>query len=169
MKSVRYGFRGNRDGSGGYSRAKEVRSLYALSMPQRDRVLVAILNNQPDLTIAREQHWYRIPVETIEKVFQKHGMPQWLAFYQTKVFGNEAYSINYMAQVLRITTVTRSDLFPHEPVNQKTQRQYYKLELSPLQSLARPIVSDRFRRVTFIPTTLERLQTATNLADLHGC
>ena len=32
-----------------------------------DLVLVALLNNQPDLARARDEHWYRIPVSSADK------------------------------------------------------------------------------------------------------
>jgi hypothetical protein len=55
-----------------------------------DRVLVAILNNLSDLAVARDQHWYRIPVSSVHKWLQDRWPPDWLAFYQTKVLGSFA-------------------------------------------------------------------------------
>lgn len=136
-------------------------------MSRLGEVLVAILKHPQDLDIARQQHWYRIPVEKIAASFQKHGPPDWLAFYQTKAFGNEAYSIRYYARVLAIQTVSRTQLFPDaDPEN--AQKRYYKLELSPLQPLPQPIVSPRDRRILFIPTTLQQLTTARELGELYA-
>lgn len=111
--------------------------------------------------------WYRIPVESVERFLKGSWAPEWLAFYQTKVFESEAYSLNYYAQVLNIQKVYRQDLFPSELQNEKTQKQYYKLELAPLEKLPHPIVSERMRRVVFIPTTLTQLMTAATLKDLY--
>jgi hypothetical protein len=137
-------------------------------MSRQGEVLVAILNNQRDLKIAREQHWYRIPVKSVEKFLKAQWSPEWLAFYQTKVFGSEAYAIHYYAHVSNIRKVYRWELFPEELPNQKSQNQYYKLELAPLEELPQPIVSHRRRRITFICTTLVALTTATEMSELNN-
>jgi hypothetical protein len=137
-------------------------------MSRSGEVLVAIMNHKRDLEIAREQHWYRIPVASVEKLLKNRWPPEWIAFYQTKIFGSEAYSINYYARVLTIRKVQRFELFPEELENNKSQKHYYKLELSPLQELPQPIVSHRHRRITFIPTTFVQLTTAIEINDLYA-
>jgi len=94
-------------------------------MEADDRVLVAIMNNVCDWAIVREQYWYRIPVSSVKQSVQRHWPPAWLAFYQTKFFGAEAFAVNYYAAVREICEVTRSQLFPDEPVNSKTPKRYY--------------------------------------------
>lgn len=136
-------------------------------MSRRGEVLVAILNNRHDMEILCKWQWYRIPVESVERFLKGYWAPEWLAFYQTKAFGNEAYSLNYYAQVLNIQKVHRQDLFPDELQNENAQKQYYKLELAPLEKLPHPIVSERIKRVMFIPTTLTQLMTAVKLKDLY--
>jgi|GEM_PF-2788520 len=42
-------------------------------MTVRGEVLVAILNNRLDFNLAYEQHWYRIPVSSKEKLL-KHRL-----------------------------------------------------------------------------------------------
>ncbi|MBD2056311.1 hypothetical protein H6F88_09815 [Oculatella sp. FACHB-28] len=133
---------------------------------RRGEVLVAILNNVQDMKIACEQHWYRILVESVEKFLKQHWAPEWLAFYQTKVFGNEGYAVNYYARVQNICKVYRCELFPDEALNEKSQRQYYQLKILALQRLNRAVVSDLRHRISFIPTTLEKLKTATKISDL---
>ena len=83
-------------------------------MAARGEVLVAILNNPQDLQLAREQHWYRIPVERAGSLIERcdRWPPKWLAFYQTKIFGDEAFAVNYYAAVQQIRQVSRQDLFP---------------------------------------------------------
>ncbi|MFQ5594005.1 MAG: hypothetical protein ACE5HA_07625 [Anaerolineae bacterium] len=71
-------------------------------MNTRGEVLVAIMNNLLDFAIARDHHWYRIPVRSVENLLKERWPPQWLAFYQTKVFGDEAYAAIYCTQVLDI-------------------------------------------------------------------
>ena len=64
-------------------------------MTARGEVLVAIINNLPDMTLDRHRHWARIPSDSVSKFLKNSWPPQWLAFYQTKVFGSEAYAVNY--------------------------------------------------------------------------
>jgi len=131
-------------------------------------VLVAILNNEQDMSFAREYHWYRIPIESAEKFLKRRNCwpPRWLAFYQTRAFGQDAFAVNYYAAVQQICEVSRPELFPDEIEGQKRNQRYYKLELSPLERLERPIVSKRLRRVTFIPTTWEKFMTAREISEL---
>jgi very-short-patch-repair endonuclease len=136
-------------------------------MSFRGEALVAILNNRSDFNLAYEQHWYRIPVDSVEKFLKKRWPPRWLAFYQTKVFGQEAHTVNYFAQVRDIQKASRQQLFPGEPPSTKSNRQYYKLILQPLQRLPEPIVSRRFRRIVFIPTTAEKFFNAVEINDLY--
>ena len=133
----------------------------------RGEVLVAIMNNLLDFAIARDKHWYRIPVRSPERLLKDRWPPQWLAFYQTKAFGEEAHAVNYYAPVRDIRTVSRLDLFPDTPRNHpKVDRLYDQLLLGDLQTLAEPIISLRLRRVVFIPTTLDKFKAAVEINDL---
>ena len=133
----------------------------------RGEVLVAIMNNLLDFTIARNQHWYRIPVRSVENLLKKRWPPQWLAFYQTKVFGSEAYAVNYFAPVLNIHKVFRWQLFPEQPHDERGQQRYYQLLLSPLQQMPQPIFSRRRRLIVFIPTTWQKFINAAEINDLY--
>lgn len=135
--------------------------------PERGEVLVAIVQRPLDLSYALEQHWYRIPVESVEKRLKQCFPPRWLALYQTKAFGAEAYAVNYYAHVEKTLIVARRDLFPDEPHDAKAERRYYKLVLSPIERLLRPIVSRRLRRIVFIPTTMEKFTNAVEINDLY--
>lgn len=136
-------------------------------MESRGEVLVAIMNNLLDFAIACDQHWYRIPVHSVERFVKARWPPQWLAFYQTKVFGDEAYAVNYYARVLYIRQVLRWQLFPNEPHDEKGKRRYYQLLLSPLQRLSKPILSRRWRRIVFITTTWHKFVNAVEINDLY--
>jgi very-short-patch-repair endonuclease len=136
-------------------------------MSTRGEVLVAIMNNLLDLAIARDQHWYRIPVRSVENLLKDRWPPHWLAFYQTKVFGDEAYAVNYYARVLAIRKVFRWQLFADEPKDEKGQRRYYQLVLSPLKRLPHPVLSPRWRRIVFIPTTWAKFMNAVEINDLY--
>lgn len=129
-------------------------------------VLVAIMNNQRDLEIARTQRWYRIPVNSANRFIPDLEQMQYLAFYQTQIFRRDGYAVNYYAEIERISTVPRIELLPDEVENQNAEALYYRLEISPLQRLSQPIPSQRLRRVTFITTTLAKLNAAQEINDL---
>ncbi len=136
-------------------------------MKEPIRVLVAILNDRLDFELVQNQNWYRIPVSSQKKWLKKRWPPQWLSFYQTKIFGSEAFAINYYAQVLNIRRVSRWQLFPDEPPNKKSKRQYYQMMLGSLQKLPQPILSRRWRRIAFIQTTWHKFINATEINDLY--
>jgi len=136
-------------------------------MSKRGELLAAIINNLPDFAIARDKHWYHIPVSSVEKWLSNRWPPQWLAFYQTKVFDQEAYSINYYAEIINVKRVYRWQLFPDRPSDNKSNRRYYQLFLQPLQRLPKPILSRRLRRIVFIPTTWEKFVKAVEINDLY--
>ena len=129
-------------------------------------VLIAIMNNQRDLEIARTQRWYRIPVNNANRFIPDLEQMQHLAFYQTQIFGRDAFAVNYYAEINQISTARRIELLPNQAGNQNAEVLYYKLEISPLQRLSQPIPSKRLRRVTFITTTLAKLHAAQEINDL---
>ncbi|HFC11209.1 MAG TPA: hypothetical protein ENJ56_00090, partial [Anaerolineae bacterium] len=75
-------------------------------------LLVAILNNRLDFQMARDQHWYRIPVTSQRKWLARRWPPAWIAFYQTKIFGAEKYSVRYFARVLGLRRAFGYELLP---------------------------------------------------------
>lgn len=129
-------------------------------------VLVAVLKAPRDLETAREQHWYRIPVKRLPT--RAVGAPI-LAFYQTGAFGDERWAVRHYAHAERWAEVRRIDLLPDEPDHPRAQEPYYQVWLGPLKALPHPIASRRWRRITFIVTHWERLQTVEAVEDLlHG-
>lgn len=136
-------------------------------MAKRGELLVAILNNRRDLSLALDQHWYRIPVDNVAKWLKDRWPPVWLAFYQTKVFRRDAHSINYYARVRRIREVYRWQLFPEDPRDAKSEQRYYQIAFDGLRRLTTPIVSRRWRRIIFIPTTWQKFKAATEVNDLY--
>lgn len=129
-------------------------------------VLVAIINNPRDFAIARDEHWYRIPVKHAPT--RAINAPV-LAFYQTKVFGPEAWAINYWARVRKWKVVKRIELLPQEASHPRAHNDYHKIHLGELKRLPQPIVSEKWRRITFIVTTWERLMRAREVHELlHG-
>ena len=136
-------------------------------MENRGEALIAIMNELRDLAIAREEHWYRIPMASVHQFLKDRWPPELVAFYQTQVFGEEAHAVNYFARVKDIRSVTRKELFPDQAEDKKAERKYYKLLLSPLERLPQPILSRRLRRIVFIPTTHQKLAHAIEINDLY--
>ena len=124
--------------------------------------LVAILKDKSDLAILQEQGWYRIPVASAPKRWP----PRWLAFYQPKNFGEDAYRIRYYGQVKDIRRARRSELFPNELASAKSEREYFILNLAKLEEREDPIPSYRPRRLVFIPTTWTKFEQAEQINDL---
>ena len=131
-------------------------------MNPTDLVLVAVMRSPRDLEIARVLGWYRIPYTKAPKTI---GVDH-AAFYQTARFGDEKWPINYTAPVLGHELVTRAELLRTEPDHPRANEQYFKLQLGPLERLARPIPSLKWRRLTFLYTTGERMLRATEINDL---
>jgi hypothetical protein len=128
-----------------------------------DRVLVAIMNSQRDWSLVQDEGWYRIPVKHAPE-----GSPHfdWLAFYFTKAFGENRWAIHYYTPIEGQELVTRRDLFPSELNHPRAGGWYYKLQLGPLEHKIPPIVSARWRRVTFIVTSGDRFMQAVEINDL---
>jgi very-short-patch-repair endonuclease len=136
-------------------------------MHRRGEILITIMNNALDFNLAHEQHWYRIPVVSANKWIKDAWPPDILAFYQTKVFGTEAFAVNYFAEVDHIQEVRRRELFPDQPEDKKSNQLYYKIFLKPLQRLIKPIISQRRRRIIFISSTMDRFTSAVEINDLY--
>jgi len=136
-------------------------------MTDDKEVLVAILNNLRDFHIAQADHWYRIPAGSADKWLQRRWPPHWLAFYQPKIFGAEAFAVRYYSRVLAVRKVARHELFPDDPDDARATQLYYQLLLEPLQQLPQPIFSRRWRRIVFIATTWRKFNDAVEINDLY--
>jgi len=131
-------------------------------MDQHDRVLIVLLKTRSDWTVARDQHWYRLPL--------KHGprdiTANWIAFYQPGAFGEERWGIHFYARVRQVHVVRRIDLFPHEPDHPRAQQHYYVISFDPPARLANPLLSDRGRRFVWTDTTWWRFTSAGTLDEI---
>ena len=138
-------------------------------MAKRGEVLVAILNDKLDFAILREKLWYRIPVSSVKKWLIEKWPPKWLAFYQTNALDipAEKHAINYFAEVVKIRRILRSQLFPDQPLDAKSNKYYYQIFVKSLRKLPKPIYSRKFRRIVFIPTTWEKFISAIEINDLY--
>ena len=140
----------------------EIESLEGMA-PEDLRVLVAVINSPRDLGLAREKGWYRIP---LKRAPRQVGADV-LAFYQTAAFEpQERWAVNYYAKIHRYRIVTRTELLPDEADHPRAGDRYFKVEIGPMQRLSRSVPSRRLRRITFIPTTLDKLLGAGEINDL---
>ncbi len=71
-----------------------------------------------------------------------------------------------MAPVRGHELTTRLELLQDEPDHPHARHEYYKIQLGPLERLARPILADQWRRVTFFYTLGEHILRAHTLNDL---
>jgi hypothetical protein len=125
-------------------------------------ILVCLLPSPRDLEIARLLGWYRIPFRSAPKVVAVDG----LAFYQTGSFGDEAGKIEWTAAVRGHELTTRAELLKDESDHPRAGEEYYKIQLGPLERLPHPVVTDKWKRLTFLYTTGEYLLKARTLNDL---
>ena len=128
-----------------------------------DLVLVAVMKHPRDLEIARLLGWYRIPLESAPKVVEV----DWLAFYLPAAFGEERWSVRYLAPVLGHELALRRELLRDEPDHPRAEAPYLKIRLGPLAALERPIQAGGWKRFTFLYTTGEQLLRARSLKDLR--
>ncbi|UCG42145.1 MAG: DUF559 domain-containing protein [candidate division WOR-3 bacterium] len=125
--------------------------------------LVGIINRVKDWRILHSQLWYRIPKRSAPEGLED---VRYLAWYQTKAFGDEKWSVNWYARVVGITERKRIELLPDEPRHKRADETYFRIEVSDLLRLRNPIPSRNLRRIVFIPTSLERLLVAQEINDL---
>lgn len=136
-------------------------------MKQKEKkdVLIALINNKEDFRIAHKERWYRIPVESAPRIVRDKKLKH-IAFYQTKIFGENAFKIEWYGEVKNISVVKRKELFPNLGSDPKAEKEYYKIEFSKLRRLPQPIISRCHRRVLFIITTFKRFESAKELNDV---
>ncbi len=124
--------------------------------------LVVVVNNALDWQRVVGEGWYRIPLRHAPNPVAAEV----LAFYLTRRCGDLAWHVHYYAQVRQYRLLRRRELLPAEVPHPRADEWYYRIEVGPLQSLVHPLPSRQLRRITFIPTTLEQLQSATDVAEL---
>ncbi len=130
-------------------------------------LLVGIVNTVSDFNLILNEHWYRVPQDTVEGFLRNRWPPQWIAFYQSGQIKNEPFLIKHYAKVSEIKIATRKELFPTEKTNTQSDKIYYKLIFNEIHTLPKPVLSRRWRRIVFIDTTLEKLKNAKEINDLY--
>ncbi len=127
-----------------------------------DLILVTFIPTPRDLEIARVLGWYRIPLATAPKVVAV----DYLAFYQPSSFGKHKWRVEYLAPVLGHELTSRAEIMQDEPDHPRAGEEYFKIQLGPLEPLPRPILADKWKRLTFLYTTGEYLAKARTLEAL---
>jgi very-short-patch-repair endonuclease len=129
---------------------------------QRGEMLLAIFKYTWSLTRLREEGWYHLPVNRTPKTWP----PKWMCFYQGKAFGEEAYRVKYFGELESFEAVPYRELFPNQIESEKADLYYYRVRLKELIPLDRPILTFRPRRLSFIPTTWAKFESAEQINDL---
>lgn len=131
-----------------------------------DRVLVGVINRKRDLSYARDQHWYRIPVERIKR---ERIDTEYVAFFLSgRVFQELSGTIPYYARIKGLELVHRRDILPTEADHPRADEQYYRLALDDLIQKPQPITNPARRPISFIYTTWDRFIVARTIADLYS-
>jgi very-short-patch-repair endonuclease len=126
-------------------------------------MLVCLLKYKNDLDILLNEGWYRIPVKTkLDNLFKV----KYLSFYQSSVYGINAFKIKHYGTIDKIEIVKRYELFPKEKRNDKSNDEYYRIKMKDMNILENPIPSKMSRRMVFIKTTFEKFISAKELNDL---
>lgn len=125
--------------------------------------LVGIINRLKDWRLLESEHWYRIPKRSAPEGLED---VRYLAWYQTRVFEEDKWSVNWYSRVVGISERRRIELLPDEPKHKRAEEIYFRIEVSDLLRLPNPIPSRSLRRAVFIPTSLERLLVAQEINDL---
>ena len=125
-------------------------------------ILVAFLPTPRDLEIARLLGWYRIPLRSAPKVVAV----DYLAFYQPASFGERGGRIEFVSAVRGHELTTRAELLRDEADHPHAKEEYYKIQIGALEKLSAPILTDKWKRITFFYTTGEYFQNAKSLNEL---
>ncbi len=127
-----------------------------------DLILVCLLPTPRDLEIARLLGWYRIPLRTAPKIVAV----DYLAFYQPSAFAERGGQIEFVAQVKGHELTTRGELLRDEADHARAKEEYFKIQIGALEKLPQPIITDKWKRLTFLYSTGEYLLNAKTLNDL---
>ncbi len=133
------------------------------SLPSTALVLVAIMPSLKDLEIARVLGWYRIPLRMAPKIVDV----DYIVFYQTGNFPEGHGSlIESYAEVLGHELTTRAELIRDEPGHPRANEKYYKLQLGQIDSLPKPILAGKWKRITFFYTLGNLVNQAETINEL---
>ncbi|MBI5929713.1 MAG: hypothetical protein HY862_10415 [Chloroflexi bacterium] len=136
-------------------------------MNPEDAVLVGVISRKRDFEIARDQHWYRIPAKQAPNGISARYVA--LFFSSSKVFGEQASTITYYAEIAGHELTHRRDLLPDESPHDRDDEEYYKIQFRELVERTPPIVNKpKPHRFAFIYTTWDRFEQAQHIRDLYS-
>lgn len=136
-------------------------------MNPEDAVLVGVVSRKRDFEIARDQHWYRIPTKQAPNGITARYIA--LFFSGSKVFGEQASTISYYAEIAGYELAHRRDLLPDESPHERDDEEYYKIQFRELIERTPPIVNKpKPYRFAFIYTTWDRFEQAQHIRDLYS-
>jgi hypothetical protein len=127
-----------------------------------NNVLVSIVPTENDFQIVREQGWYRIPLGMVKK----WSAPGYLAFYFGRGFGDSAGQVRWYAPVANADLVKRIDMFPDDEDHPRAFNDYVRVHISDLRPCPHTITSRSERKLVLLSTTMDRLESATDLNEL---
>lgn len=131
-------------------------------MYPEDRVLVGFVRGPEQFARIVRERWYHMPAAHAPK----GRYAEVIAFYFGAAFGDQRYTIRAFATNVGQELVRRRALFPEAPDHPRADDVYLRLALGPIQWRDTPIVSLRWRRITFIHTTWDRFVNAREVGDL---
>lgn len=132
-------------------------------MYPEDRVLIGVINRQRDFISLRDQHWYRIPFSAGVDVHVDV-----VAFFMSRSFKALNGGIYYYAERRGVELAHRCDLIPDEPNHKRAYEVYYKVQVGMLIEKTPPILNTTRRVVSFIVTTWDRFEVASQIDDLYS-
>jgi hypothetical protein len=133
-------------------------------MYPEDRVLVSVINRKRDLDYARQEGWYRIPQQHMNRGVNA----EYIAFFLSRAFGERNGGIHFYAERKGLELVYRRDLLPDEPNHRHASDVYYKVQLGPLIEKIPAVLNPTRRTIGFIYTTWDRFVHATQIRDLYS-
>jgi len=126
-------------------------------------ILVCFIPTPRDLEIARVLGWYRIPLKFAPKVVRV----DYLAFFQPTGFDERKIArIEAFAEVRGVELVTRREIIKDELHHPRADEEYFKIQIGSLQYLEQPIITEKWKRMTFLYTTGELFAKAKIINDL---
>ncbi|MBK8418417.1 DUF559 domain-containing protein [Candidatus Villigracilis saccharophilus] len=125
-------------------------------------VLVALLKEKSHFKNVRDENWYHLPVNFTPKRWP----PEYIAFYQPKVFAMDAFRIRYFGRIKEIIQKPYKKLFPNKFDSQKSEKMYHQVFIEKLEQLPRSIPSRIPRSNVFISTKWKKFIHAEEFNDL---
>ncbi len=135
------------------------------SVPRANRLFVGTVTKPSDLALINDEHWYRVPEDTIRDL--ENWPPLWFAPWETQgASGGKGQQIRACWQVTGVDKATREQLFPDADAGERRDKRYWRLQLSNRELLDEVVPSTRRRQSVFIHTDVRLLKIATSVNDL---